>query len=155
MINSQNKKLINKREALQNELRLIKKTHALIEEPKENLILIDNAIKEKINIENQIVKYKLSLENIKADEERLLEEINRAKKISKIKENEIKNLNSRIENLKSNKFAAKKFLAKSSSDRRCGISKEDIKQYPASSYSLGLSGPSQKSTTLESSRSSH
>jgi hypothetical protein len=109
----------------------------------------------KIYVEDQIIKFKFALEDLKAQEEELIADLNRNFKVSKIKDQELKNLRSEVERLQIKQIVGRKSIAKSNSDKRYGINKEDLKFFPVSSYSLGINNPSQKSTTLETSRSSH
>lgn len=153
LLRSNHKKLSRKEKALQSELIDLNYSKVEIAESQSNCLL-DSALMGKMQIEDQLIKYKLSIENLKADEESLLEKLSTVNSTVKIKENEIKNLTGQVQRLKSVNPQSKNIM-KSNSEKRCGINKHDVKPYPISSYSLGLSIPSQKSTTLESSRSSH
>ena len=155
MLQSNQYKLYKKYKALQEELISATSEKETYIEPEEQPSLIEEAIKEKNHIEDQIIKYKLSIESLKTQEENLLGGITRAENIIKIKDIEIKNLNAQVQKLKSSKPVSNNVAVKSNSEKRCGINKNDIKPYPTSSFSIGISAPSQKSTTLESSRSSH
>lgn len=155
ILSSQYKKLKKKEKTLKSELSYLSHEKSSKKNFTKEELLVLQSIEEKVYLEDQIVKYKFALENLKTEEEQVLEELNQSCFLSKLKDNEIKNITSEIQKTKINQFHKKKTLGKCSSDKRCGINKEDIRPFTIGSYSLGFGNHSQKSTTLESSRSSH
>jgi hypothetical protein len=112
-------------------------------------IRYEQAEKDLVYIEGQLIKYKSGLESLKTSQETSKKELQRLCQISKLKDGEIRNLQQEVDKIR---IKTRKSLAKSSSEKKTAISKDRMQPYPASSYSLGVS---QKSTTLESSRGSH
>lgn len=143
---------------LQDQNTLVNKQHSLMEEynqylenikkpvAKINLAQLNQAKKDKEYLQEQVKKYsKLSKENQNEEKETLLK-LQQACNSGKEKDVEINKLQSHLERLSSVRIDLKA-LSKSRSDHK--ISKNDIKPYPSSSFSIGLS---QKNTTINSSR---
>lgn len=109
---------------------------------------------EKIDLENQIVKYKISQANVRAELETVKDEIFGMQNCIKLRDNEIKNLSKEYEKISRDrdelliKFNGKpaRDISRTSTDisRKCDTSrdifsmKKDIKPFPSSSFSFNI-----------------
>lgn len=104
--------------------------------------------KHKEYLEDELIKYKCSYNNLFLEEENLTQQISRAYQVSKIKDQEIRNLSLKLNTLQIQKAKFCKLVAKSNNRKKCGFNKNEIKLYSINSTTPSTS---KKSTTIESS----